>query len=572
MNRTIRKRICLLLALALALSLTGCDFPIGGKPQVSEQVGETEQPAETEQPSDDPEADPDGSDATDEPEGTEEPEPSEDGENQSGTGRELQATYQADHIFSINSMPGESFDPYTTDSAWNRVAAMLVYETLVAADEDFEAQPNLITSWDSQDGVTWTFHVDTARQFHDGGTMTAGDAVYSIELGTNGYSQYGKRFSHVTDVYTVDASTFVVQLNAPNWRFYELLNIPCIEIGTAGIDHPPGTGPYMFNARGTALVRFDDHPNADELPLKTIHLKRYTDSEDILQAFEDSLLDMVTNNPADMSSLGYSSANLIKYVDTTNMHFLGYNYRSAIFSQPIYRALVTYAIDRDSIISTSYQGSAEAATLPIHPGSALYPRSFARTLGYSPENLATSLENAGARDDDGDGVLDLGAARGEITLLVCSDSAAKVAAARQIGNQLHSAGFLVTMMELEYEDYLKALEAGNYDIYYGEVKICNDWDITELVGANGTLNYGGVRDPNLEGYIQAFLASTDDAVQENAATLYNYLAQCAPITTICFERQQVLYHRGVLTTISPTQDNIFNRIEDWTVDLGGKEK
>ena len=168
MNRTTKNLICLLLALALALSLAGCDLPFGKKPVVSEQVGaaESAQPEATEQPPSDQSASPDGdgetTDATDEPDATEEPEPSADSEEgQSGTGRKLQATYQADHIFSLNSMPGESFDPYTTDSAWNRVAAMLVYETLVAADENFQAQPNLVTSWESQDGMTWTFHVDT---------------------------------------------------------------------------------------------------------------------------------------------------------------------------------------------------------------------------------------------------------------------------------------------------------------------------------------------------------------------------------------------------------------------------
>lgn len=579
MDRTFIKIICLLLALSLTASLAGCAFPFGSKPVVSEQVGAaaTEEPADGEEPAAGEEASEDGEEPAQDGEDADSEGADEDAEPteeplQTGTGRELQATYQADHIFSINSMAGESFNPYTTDSAWNRVASMLVYDTLVAADGNFEAQPNLVTIWESTDGMSWTFHVDTKRGFHDGGVMTAGDAVYSIDSARGGSGLYARRFAHVKNVYAAGNDVFVVELDEPNWRFYELLNIPCIESGTMSSDRPPGTGPYKFSNQGGSLVLNKDHPQARKMPLKTIHLKRYTDSEDILQAFEDSLLDLVTNNPADMSSLGYSSANLIKYVDTTNMHYLGYNFNSPLFAQAIYRSLVTYAIDRDSIIATTYQGSAVAATLPIHPNSALYPRSIAKPLEYSPEDLATALENSGVRDVDGDGVLDFGAVRGAITLLVCSDSAAKVAAARQIGNQLRSAGFEVTMSELEYYDYIKALTDGAYDLYYGEVKICNDWDISELVAAEGTLNYGGVRDPNLEGYIKAFVGSGEDELQANIETLYTYIAQSAPITTVCFERQQVLYHRGVLTTISPTQDNIFNQIEDWTVDLGTDEE
>ena len=564
MNRTLLKIICLLLALSLTVTLAGC----GGEDTAGE-----EGPAEGSARPDDGEEDP----------GTEAEEASEedDGEEASadvkgsrqGTAKEIQATYQADHIFSLNTMAGESFNPYTTTSAWNRVVSMLVYDTLVATDGNFEAQPNLVTRWETADGIAWTFYVDTSRKFHDGGTMTAGDAVYSIDTARNSYDgRYTKRFSHIRSLYAAGTEAFVVELDQPNWRFYELLNIPCIETGTLGYEQPPGTGPYKFNSRGTSLVLDANHPNAKKIPLNTIHLKRYTDPEDILQAFEDSLLDLVTNNPADMSSLGYSSANLIKYVDTTNMHYLGFNTLRGLFSQPIYRSLITYAIDRESIISTSYQGSAVAATMPIHPNSILYPRTLAKTLAYSEENLAIALQNSGAQDLDMDGVLDFGQLRGEIVFLVCSDSTAKVAAARQIATQLRNVGFSVIMSELKYDDYINALTEGRFDIYYGEVKICNDWDLSELVAANGSLNYGGVRDPNLEGFLQAFVASSTDTIQANSEALYTYFAQCAPITAICFEKLQVLYHRGVLTTIEPTQDNIFNKIEEWTVDLGTNKK
>ncbi len=571
MNRTLLKIISLFLALALTASLAGCSLEL---PWQTSEEDAAPAPEETADPEDTEGQDTDEDAGAEEEEEEEPEEAGEPGKIGGSIGEELQATYQADHIFSVNTMAGESFNPYTTESAWNRMTSMLIYETLVAADGNFEAQPNLITRWESTpDGLAWTFYVDTSRKFHDGGVMTPGDAVYSLDQARSAYGgRYAKRFAHVRNVYVAGEEAFVVELDQPNWRFYELMNIPCIETGTMGTQ-PSGTGPYKLDARGTSLVLDKNHPKAKDIPLDTIHLKRYTDPEDILQAFEDSLLDMVTNNPADMSSLGYSSANLIKYVDTTNLHYLGYNANSTIFSQPVYRAMITYAIDRESIISTSYQGSAVEATLPIHPNSTLYPKSLAASLAYSPENLSVSMQNAGAQDLDMDGVIDFGIqARGEIVFLVCSDSAAKVAAARQIATQLRNAGFAVTMSELEYNDYIKALTEGTYDIYYGEVKICNDWDVSQLVAAGGELNYGGIRDPNLEGYIQAFISSPPESIQANTEALYTYFAQVAPITTICFERMQVLYHRGVLTTISPTQDNIFNEIENWSVDLGEKEK
>ena len=484
------------------------------------------------------------------------------------TGELIQDTYKADHIFSLNRVVGDSFNPHVASTAWNQTVGMLAYETLVSINNSFEAEPNLITAWESEDGRVWKFTVDTSRKFHDGGVMTPYDAIYSIECGRSVYTgKYVARFRHITDMYVLDGTSFVIELDQPNWRFYQLLNIPCIENGSYYSDTPPGTGPYKFNTTGTRLVLDRNHPYASQMPLKTIFLKRYTAAEDILQAFEDSLLDLVINSPADMSSLGYSRSNLIKYVETTNLHYVGFNMRSQIFAYAPYRQMITYAIDRDTIVANALQGAGVAAELPIHPNSALYPKNVAKGMEFSADALQTVVENLGGTDLDADGVVEFGGMKGELVFLVCRDSGAKVSAARQIAAQLRSVGFSVTMSELSYNDYEEALRNGEYDMYYAEVKLCNDWDLTQLLSPGGDLNFGNYQDTAVTGYIQTFMASDREAAPVNAEALCSYLAQNAPITAVCFERTQVLYHRGVLTTINPTQDNIFNDMQDWKVNL-----
>lgn len=485
-------------------------------------------------------------------------------------GQELADTYQADHVFSLNCIDGESFNPFTTNSHWNLVVSMLMYETLVVADSTFDAQPNLVTDWQTEDGMNWLFHVDTSRKFHSGGHMTGMDAVATIDLARSS-QRYSRRFANVVSTGYLDEETFTVTLRQADYLFYNLLTIPCVESGTGSNTLPAGTGPYILNSRGNALKLDPNYPDSGKFALKTIHLKKYTASEDILQAFEDSYLDMVTNNPMDMSSLGYSTTNIIKYVDTTNMHYIGYNAASPIFSQGIYRSMITHAIDRDTIIASSMQGSADAAVLPVHPNSALYPNSIARGLGYSRETLDMILSNMHASDVDYDGVIELGGVPARIVFLVCTDSSAKLAAARQIAGVLRDVGFAVTMRELNSTDYDTALVEGEYDLYYAEVKLCNNWDLTELVEPGGSLNFGGISDANLSGYLRSFLAGDEQTRPVSTEALYQYVAQTAPITTICFEQTQLLYHRGVLSGLNPNQDNYFLHMRDWEVNLGSEE-
>lgn len=487
-------------------------------------------------------------------------------------GQQLAGTYAADHIFSLNSVSSSSFNPYLTTSAWNKVVGMLVYETLVTEDETFSAQPNLIKSWETEDGINWTFTVDSTRTFHDGGAMSGVDAVYSIQYAMGVYNlastQYKDRFRDVEiSGFTWWQDTFTVKLERANYRFYELLNIPCIEYNSGFQSYPPGTGPYAFSESGNYLVLDRNHPMAGEMTLDTIYLKEYSAAVDILQAFEDSYLDLVINDPNSMSSLGYSSTNIIKYIDTTSLHYLGYNMYSGVFNQSQYRAIMTYAIDRANIVSDVMQGAAVAATLPIHPSSPLYPEAYAQTLSYSKKDFESALESVGAADLDRDGFLEFGGLRYVVDFIVCSESAVKVSAARTIERSMRDCGIDVNLRELSFEDYQKALETGDYDMFYAEVRLCADWDLELLVGMGGSLNYGGVHDATLDTYMRSALASQGELQQANAQKLYEYIGQSAPITAICFERSQVLYHRGVLSGLSPTQDNIFNNLQDWKIDL-----
>lgn len=482
-------------------------------------------------------------------------------------GQELAPTYAADRVFSLNFVADSPFNPYRTTSAWNRVVSMLVYENLVEQDKTFAAQPNLITAWETEDGVTWTFTVDTTRAFHDGGSMTAADALYSLEQARAYGGRYETRFQDVREAYTLDTERFLVVLSRANWRFYELMDIPCIEYGTGYADKPAGTGPYTFSSSGRYLRVFDEHPLADEMPLTTIYLKEYAAAVDILQAFEDSYIDLVINDPNGMSSLGYSSTNIIKYVDTTSLHYIGYNVTRGLFAQNMIRSAMTYAIDRATIVSEVMQGAGTAAALPISPQSGLYPEAFAKTLAYTESGFQTALDNLGGVDLDGDGTLEFGGQRYTLDFIVCSDSGVKVSIARSITSTLRGFGLDVNLRELGYEDYVQQLEDGNFDMYYAEVRLCGDWDLRYILGSSAEANYGGLRDATLDGYVSDFLASPAELQADKMAVLCQYIAQTAPITPVCFEKSEVLYHRGVLSGIDPTQDNIFYGIQNWTVDL-----
>ncbi len=491
-------------------------------------------------------------------------------------GEALATTYAADDVFSLNAVFSSSFHPYLLDSAWNQLISMLVYEPMVVVDENFEVQPGLVTGWTTTDGRNWTFTVNTERRFHSGGRVTALDCVYSLRM-LNGIDAYNSRFYCISDTEVIDNSSFTVSLSETNYGFYKLLNVPCIESGSYYDRIPSGSGPYKFSAAGDMLLLDSQHPDADNMPLLRIYLKEYTDADDILQAFEDSSLDLVINNPTSMSNLGYSSTNITRYVDTTNMHYLGYNMRSLLFSQATFRAMMSYAVDRSGIVSDCMGGAGVVATLPIHPNNSLYNQEIASAIQHSEDSLRRIVEQLHLTDVDGDGFYELysgiSSMDQSINFVVCADASAKVMAANRIAAALEEVGLRVTVRALNYDDYIKALEEGDFDLYYAEVKLRPDWDLRELFDSGeDSINYGMVRDSFLNEYIRSFLASPPELEDQNAQSLWQYVAQNAPITVVCFERTEVLYHRGVISGLAPTQDNVFSGMSGWSIDLSANNE
>lgn len=486
-------------------------------------------------------------------------------------GEALSGIEAADDVFSLNSDQSGTFHPYTDTSVLNHLFMPLVYENMYELDSYFNVTPKLIASSTTTDGRSWSFYIDTTAKFQDGSSLTAQDVSYSLTRAQQS-KEYSGRLSNIYGVSAIDSELVMVNLYTANMQFPSLLNIPVVKSGTLGEIAPLGTGAYKYNSDHTQLVLWEGHPKAADMPLKTIDLKEYVGPEETISAFEQSYIDLVQNDPTGLSDLGYGSANEKRYCNTTNLHYLGFNQNSAFFCYPKYRYFVTYAVDREKIVTDSLGGCAISCTMPINPISELYNQSYGQGFTYNMEKAATALKNTGAEDLDADGLLEfmLGSVVVDIKInfIVCGDNAAKVGAARNIAESMRALGLEVNLRELGWDAYQNALAEGDYDMYYAEVKLSADFNISQLITENGSLNIGKISDAGYETNINDYLAASDADRKMYCDLMCKYLLDTAPIVPICFEKTEVLSHRGVISGTSITQYNVFHSFEDWIIDLG----
>ena len=495
-------------------------------------------------------------------------------------GVEVKERQPADHVFALNYDPNASVNPIRAESSANMQFWSLLYDSVFTVNPDWTVSSEIIADWQSDDFIWWVFHIDTSITFSDGTPLTGEDVAYSIQRAQQS-SYYANRLDIIYGISAFGTDTFAVTTKYANSQFPALLNIPIIKKGDYFEDRPLGTGPYMFSEEGDRLILNPQNRHAAEMPLDTIWLRDCMDTSARIRAFEEAAIDLVVNDPTGMYNLGYGSSNETRYYDTTNMHFIGFNTTSMYFLTAAARCAVGYAIDRDYIVNTLMGGCGVTTALPVHPAVGLYDEEYAKNFAFYPDNAGLMFQNAGVSDYDEDGKLEM-LVTGivvelNIRFIVNSDSTAKVLAARRICEQLNALGITTTLYELTWADYMDALEKGEFDMYYGEVRLTPDWNLSELFRPREDrskdltfqgMNYSRTRDYGYVNLYEKYLGEGEESARNEAFQAINrYIAETGIILPICFERRELLTHRGVATGISATQYDVFHNFNEWTINL-----
>lgn len=522
-------------------------------------------------------------------------------------GHDLVMGDAADNVFSMNrknlTANGKkySMNPLVATNRSNQLIDDIVYENMLEVDSSFNVVPNIIKSWEcNEDGTTWTFELDTENPhyFSDGEQVTGSDLRYSIERAVTGDRFLG-RFTTFGGCSYTDTAIYVTLVSG-NTQFVKLMNIPVIKNGTMEDEYPIGSGPYKFNEDGTKLIPNEYYRKDVELPLKEIYLVEYDTMEEIISAYEDSYIDIVMNDPSSYANLGYSKSNEIRTFPTTNFHYVMFNQESNICKYSSFRYAMNFAFDRENLAQNLMGGNGDATTVPMYPGCDIYPSSVASEINYDMERVASILDNAGIMDYDEDGKREYnnGAALDfSVTILVCSESSAKVGCCQKFKEDMEKIGVSVIVKQASWDDFITYLERGeigefdekgkwkkksDWDMYYGEIKLRSDFDISPLFNVDSKwdekydifrgLNYAKISDTGFTEMIRAYMTASDYGRGEAFASMCNYLLTNGGMVSLAFERQQVITHRMAIRGVNPNEGNPMYDFVNWKIQFAEAEE
>ena len=484
------------------------------------------------------------------------------------TASDGEITNPYDDVFTLPWLQSDSLNPFKSSAAENAAVSSLMYESLFTINPNFEAVPCLCTGY-SVDDLTYTFNVKSGVTFHDGSALNAYDVTYSIDYAMES-ERFASRLGCIESVSTVDETTVQVVVDSKNYTLPVLLDIPIVRYGTADEPIPTGSGPYTYN-RGSNhvepfLKKYIGYRN--EVPFSEIQLYDISDIEPDI-AMSQRKVDFVLHDPL-RGSLDVYTDHSALYYNTTVFQFLGFDTTDPLFRDSEIRRAISHLINRDVLVNDVFNNNVTAAPLALSPNAPGYVDMNESISKYSEQTFSSILNAKGAADTDGDGWLEVGGETLTLDFIVCDTDAYKVQAARKITSTLSSFGVKVDLQVLSYEDYLYAMENGYFNMYYAEVRLPANFDLYEIIGSSGSLNYGlyGAYNEALGNYLAA-----ENSEQKNTAAreLCRLIYEKSPIIPICYNKQAVAVPRFEIRGVKPSQQYMFWDLSNWIINFNQED-
>ena len=421
--------------------------------------------------------------------------------------------------------------------------------------------PDLATTWRvSRDGLTWTFALRHGVTWHDGQPFTSADVTYTFDdvvlkkaLAASGSSYY----LNVSSVQASGPYTAIFHLNRP------FAALPAYLGYNAGIlpNHilkgknpftdtsfnkakPIGTGPFELGTyvpdQSVELVA-NPHYWGGAPHLHSIVFKVLPDpNAQIAQILSGGLNLMTVDVNAATSRLASVSTLSLHASYIPQFYWIALNQKNPLFTDVRVRQAITYALDRQAMVSSVTKGYAVVANAAISPALAYYYDPHTAQYPYSPATARKLLAQAGWTMGH-NGILQKNGTSFSFTLDV-GQKGYLVPIAELTQAFLKKVGIDVKLNVMEWNASIqKDFVQKNYEAVVNWWTTADDPDVAPFftsAAANSEENEPGYRDPVLDKLLLAGQQATSQAQRQTA---YNkvqvYMAQKLPYTFLWFAKE-----------------------------------
>ncbi len=385
------------------------------------------------------------------------------------------------HVYyRLNTNP-TTLDPALIVDVTGGSIAAKIFNGLVRLGEDLSIQPDIAREWSiSRDGLTYTFRIKKGIYFSNKREVKAYDIKYSFNrilhpqgrspntwvlekiLGADEFM--AGRADDVKGLRVIDDYTLEIALKRPFSPFLYLLTmtaayvVPFDEVEKWGPDfsaHPVGTGPFVLKEwlpnRELRLEKREDYFEGAAY-ISGIIYRIIPEDLTTVTEFELGNLDIISIPSSEYGRFrkDQEKKNFISSLRGINTYYIGLNCSKPPFNNSDVRKAVNYAIDRDKILNTIYEGRGRLAEGPVPDMIRTWKNKI--RYAYNPTKAREIIKREGIEEH-------------AINFYVTADQEV-VDIAEVIQSYINAVGMKVTIKQLEWSAYKEALNRGEANMFY----------------------------------------------------------------------------------------------------------
>lgn len=387
------------------------------------------------------------------------------------------ASKASDTLIYAQGAEPRGLDPALVDDGESAKVMINIYDGLLKYNKDStKVEPCLAKTWDvSDDGLSYTFHLQEGVKFHDDTVFDAAAVKFNIDRQlapkvTEDMAYASFVYGSVKDVEVVDANTVKVNLTAPSTPFLSnlamVMSAPMISPKALTDSKnnvnqvPVGTGPYKFVSwakdENIVLVRNDEYWGTKALA-KNVIFKFIKDNSARVVALNNGEADMIDGIDATVVKQITDEGNKIFQAPGMNINYMAFNTSRAPFNDQKLRTAVSQSINVAEMVKSLYQGYSEPATSILPTFMDGYDKSVTQ-VAYDAEAAAKTIKESGLKT---------------VKMMTYTNprpynSATGQSLAEAIQGYLSKVGITATIDSYDWTTYKQKIKAGDYDIcFYG---------------------------------------------------------------------------------------------------------
>jgi peptide/nickel transport system substrate-binding protein len=492
-----------------------------------------------------------------------------------------------------------TLDPITSNEMVSLRITELVFNGLVGIDAKQEIVPELAERWEaSKDGRSYTFYLRKdvmwhARDGEEAKPFTADDVVftYKIMMHPKTTTPLKVRYEFLESVEKLTDHAVQFTLKRPILNALAKFSFKVIpKHGPANplyltredpfVRQPIGTGPFVVKTitsdREVVLVANDNYfkgrPHIDRFVSKP-----FADQNVMTQALMFNAIDMVVLvNPRDLPELQGDKRFILQPYNALSYAFFGYNLRNPLLADKRVRQAFAYAVNRQEVLDSFFNGQGTLVSGPFAPGSWAYNLDV-RPLAFDPQKATALLRQAGFAPGP-DGTMQKDGKKLALSLKVPiekeSEAVKRVVLAFQ--NYLKNIGVAIKVEFKEWQAWKESVFLEHdFDIIFASWVFDDSADISSLfhsaeIGAWKN-NFGAYSNPEVDGLIVESKLTLDHEKRRTInRKLHAILAEEAPYTFLWTLTNYSGYHKKVRrVAIHPYK--FFSFADEWFIPVADQK-